>query len=730
MKRPSLSLAMIVKNEAHNLPRLFESIKDCFDEIHITDTGSTDATVEIAKAHGAKVHTFDWVDDFAAARNASFQPIITDYVMWLDGDDVLANRDRFLEWRDHAMVGADFWLATYHYAFSGETPVVSFARERVFKTSMNFRWRYFIHEGIVPESVRGEAIQNYVTTWSVNHMRTEQDLAADRSRNLKIFEKKLNKLDARMTYYYGKEQFEAGLIADSAATLKRAVVNDSLELHDRILALQYLCLSLIKLGEASPQYYAQALEFASQGIILSPHRAEFHVLMGDARIKMGQLFEAIPSYEAAKKCHNTSVLADGMASPLFAFGDVYNVYPRGQLIKVFTHLGRLDDAEKEADDALALAPDNEHFQTMKNEIVSMKAKLKLPDNPERTSDVVITCAPNVFYEWDGDVYREKGIGGSETACVELAEWIHAITGRSVIIFHNRKSEKTVKGVIYRPIEQMHDYMRAFMPALHVAWRHNMKVTNARTVLWCHDLLVPYAKNTENYEAVAVLSNFHKHYFSAMTGVPIEKTWLTRNGINPDRFQLKDFKKDPNKIIYSSSPDRGLDCAIRVMDHVVRKRKDAKLYVYYGFSNMEKMEHLNGKVTQMKAMIKERPYIKLVGNIRQDELTREFQDASVWLYPTYFLETFCITAIEALCCKVYPVVRGIGALPDTLGYAEKNKMATVLDIPAQTESELDRYAEEVISAIDLEKWQNVSVDPKKLSWESVAREWIDKWQLHQ
>jgi len=50
MKRPSISLCIIVKNEEHNLPRLLKSVEGCFDEICITDTGSTDKTVEIAES--------------------------------------------------------------------------------------------------------------------------------------------------------------------------------------------------------------------------------------------------------------------------------------------------------------------------------------------------------------------------------------------------------------------------------------------------------------------------------------------------------------------------------------------------------------------------------------------------------------------------------------------------------------------------------------------------------
>ena len=211
MTRPSLALAMIVKNEAHNLPKLFESVKDCYDEIHITDTGSTDGTQEVIKKHGAKLHHFEWVDDFAAARNASFAPVKTDFVMWLDGDDVLQHSEYFKLWRDNAMGLYDFWLATYHYSMdaSGE-PNCSFARERVFRVSKGLKWRYFVHEGVIPEEDGKQVTSNFASSWSVKHMRTDDDLKADRSRNLSMFESRENSLDPRMKFYYGKELFEAG----------------------------------------------------------------------------------------------------------------------------------------------------------------------------------------------------------------------------------------------------------------------------------------------------------------------------------------------------------------------------------------------------------------------------------------------------------------------------------------------------------------------------------------
>ena len=86
-KRISLSLCMIVKDEAENIRACIRSIKRAVDEILIVDTGSTDSTQEIAGALGAKVFQFPWCDDFAAARNESIRHATGDYIIWLDADD-------------------------------------------------------------------------------------------------------------------------------------------------------------------------------------------------------------------------------------------------------------------------------------------------------------------------------------------------------------------------------------------------------------------------------------------------------------------------------------------------------------------------------------------------------------------------------------------------------------------------------------------------------------------
>ncbi|WP_079678337.1 tetratricopeptide repeat protein [Planktothrix sp. PCC 11201] len=85
-----LSLCMIVKNEQETLAKCLNSVKGIVDEIIIVDTGSTDKTPKIAQQFGAKVHSFNWCDDFAKARNAALSYATGQWILVLDADEVLA----------------------------------------------------------------------------------------------------------------------------------------------------------------------------------------------------------------------------------------------------------------------------------------------------------------------------------------------------------------------------------------------------------------------------------------------------------------------------------------------------------------------------------------------------------------------------------------------------------------------------------------------------------------
>lgn len=88
--RPKVSLCMIVRDEAAHLADCLEPVAGLFEDVVIVDTGSRDATPQIAARYASCVVPFAWRDDFAAARNESLRHARGEWVFWLDADDRLS----------------------------------------------------------------------------------------------------------------------------------------------------------------------------------------------------------------------------------------------------------------------------------------------------------------------------------------------------------------------------------------------------------------------------------------------------------------------------------------------------------------------------------------------------------------------------------------------------------------------------------------------------------------
>ena len=83
----TLSVAIITKNEQDRLPKTLEAVKEIADEIVVVDSGSTDRTVEIAKAYGARVFVEEW-KGFGKQKQSAFEKTTGDWVLFLDADEV------------------------------------------------------------------------------------------------------------------------------------------------------------------------------------------------------------------------------------------------------------------------------------------------------------------------------------------------------------------------------------------------------------------------------------------------------------------------------------------------------------------------------------------------------------------------------------------------------------------------------------------------------------------
>lgn len=121
---PKISLCMIVRNEEAFLADCLKSVRDVVDEVVVVDTGSTDSTPRIAAEYGARVFSFEWCDDFSEARNHSLERASGDWVLVLDADETIAERDAG-KIRALARNKADGYILTYR----------GYSRE-----SNDFRW--------------------------------------------------------------------------------------------------------------------------------------------------------------------------------------------------------------------------------------------------------------------------------------------------------------------------------------------------------------------------------------------------------------------------------------------------------------------------------------------------------------------------------------------------------------------------------------------------------------
>jgi len=688
----TLSAHAICKNEINHIQDWYKSIAPLVDEIIMVDTGSTDGTLEWLQEKAStdkklKLYLFEWINDFSAARNFALSKVTSDYALFIDLDDRIEETEAFLKWKSSVMGSADYWMAVYKYA-----PTCSFARERVFKTNLGLKWTHFLHEGIAPKLANGQqAAAQYVTSWKVTHLRSDEDLKKDRSRNISIMEYHKNKgsLDSRMTYYYGKELFEADKPLEAFTQLLEAASRPDLEGHDRILSIQYACMSAMRLNQ-----FEKAISLAHQGMQLSPHRAEFYVVTGDCYLKLNQPKNAIPYYESAKNCKDPETNGQ-MRGAIFSHEDSYSRYPRLQLCRVHFHIGDLKACEKEVQELSVLFPGDAEATQLKAEHDKLKKIMHIPKKGEakEVKDIVISCPPGGLYEWSENELATRGMGGSEIAAISMAREMHNLTGRTVRVFNSRKNMEEKNGVVYAPVNGLNEYFSENIPALHIAWRHNIKVTNAPTVLWCHDLYCMGIENVEHYDKLAVLSPFHKNYVQGLFNIPDEKIFLTRNGILADKFYCN--RKNENKICYVSSPDRGLEFAIAAVEKAREiSGLPLELHIAYGFSNMIAMGK-GAEAQRYLDMINKREWIMNHDLLKTDQLAKVLSDAVIWIYPTNFDETFCCTALEMICSGVYPIVRHKGALPDTLQPFLTKKMGICVDIPPENSV---LYAEHIVSVI--------------------------------
>lgn len=293
---PFLSLCMIVRDEEANLPRVLASVRGLADEIVVTDTGSTDRTVEIARAHGARVETFPWIDDFAAARNHSLAKARGEWILVLDADDEFERED--IPAALEILRGADaLGIAVRQtVGVEGSEPVVK-RQLAFFRNRPEHRYRFRVHENLTIDPSRIRLAPLRIT----HRGYTRELLPAKLERNRRLLEKM--KLDddpeARVaaSYFLGREAARAGRGEEAFAEFKKAAYSNvacAYRLY-AVFLLAQLC------AESGQREYAEQL----YRVLLqsNPGALEPSLRLAELLVQQGKRDEARVHLEAARARH-------------------------------------------------------------------------------------------------------------------------------------------------------------------------------------------------------------------------------------------------------------------------------------------------------------------------------------------------------------------------------------------------------------------------------------------
>ena len=326
----TLSLCMIVKDEEAVIGRCLGSVTGLFDEIIVVDTGSTDATKEIVATFGCKQYNFTWVDDFAAARNFSFSHATSQYIMWLDADDVLLEQDlqKFMEIKKTLDPSVDVVMAKYNTAFDENgQPTFSYNRERIVRNTPAYRWVGAVHEVIAPI---GKILY---TDASVTHVKLS---APDPQRNLRIFEAMIARgevLDPRLQYYYARELRTHKHYNEAIAVLTTFLNDGRGWIENNIAA----CMDLHSCYIAT-NARALGLQALLRSFVYDTPRAEVCCALGEHFIQEAAYTQAIYWYLAA------AAQEPNEQSSAFIQRDCYNFVPYLKLCVCYDKIGNAQQA--------------------------------------------------------------------------------------------------------------------------------------------------------------------------------------------------------------------------------------------------------------------------------------------------------------------------------------------------------------------------------------------------
>lgn len=751
---------MIVKNEENSIANAIDSVKDIADEIVVVDTGSTDKTKEILSSY-EKVKVFDLALDpfhFGDARQFSFEKCTSDWILWIDADDVLENPQGVLDLvkENNKLVSA--YAAIYNYAFDKSGICTSrHWKERLIRNDNSLEWAGVVHEAMIP---RRQVNVLQTDKFSIKHCKDDDDWRRSSERNYEIArgwvdDDDLDSADPRNIFnlansLFGLQRFEEAFKYYNEFT-KRSGWNEEIYMALHRMAA---CARMLNRLEA-------ALNCEFQALTVDPK-------IRDAYIGIGQTYMMLEEWDKAEhwlklsfsreaqkpsQVHNP---AEYTFNPWWFLGHVYTnmaMENRGYeyvvgAIECFEKCKKVMPNDKELDGKLLLLNEVKRDQELADAAVLLGAVIQedaekmqqfvgsLPatihkhpavwkmrnstKEPRKATgkDVMIWCG-NCFEPWD-PTYLDTGCGGSEEAVIHMARELTEL-GFNVTVFNSIAEETVFDGVTYMPWYHynMEDEYDVF-----ISWRQPqvfdvMKPKAKKIYLWLHDVMQDGEFTPERLEMidkVFVLSEYHRSLFPS---IPDEKIWLSANGLHLPDMEV-DVERQPMRLINTSAPDRGIHCLLKMWPEIKETYPTAELHWFYGWQTYDNYNKDNPERMALKneivKMFEELPDVYDHGRVGHKEIAKEMAMSDIWVYPTEFPEISCISAMKAQALGCIPVCTNVAALNETVQsgikldydkiYSDKDAQAAFITAIGES-ANLDRATvREAGASFD---WKNVAKD---------------------
>lgn len=292
-------------------------------------------------------------------------------------------------------------------------------------------------------------------------------------------------------------------------------------------------------------------------------------------------------------------------------------------------------------------------------------------------------SPVHFEKWDWRNSTERGIGGSETCHTEIS-WRFARRGYEVHSYAPIPDDCTGewRGTKWHRLEDatfQEDGLWIFFRS--VVEINKLEKKPGQT--WWLNLQDEGCTGTiteetaNKIDAVMAFCEWHKSHIERTWPMLKGKIFITSNGIKADLIREIEAEGIPErnqkKLIYASSPDRGLLTLLKIFRKSKEIVPDLELHCFYGVDNIEKLIEFNPRFSHYKGFVEklrrelDQPGVHWRGRVSQRELYREWLTAGIWCYPTHFGETSCITSMEAQSLGAVPITNPYWALSENVKY---------------------------------------------------------------